>query len=78
MFGEERAERDGALLVGWLRLLGWRVEISHVGSYWAGSARRFDGYGNEHVVTGRAPNHGDVVSELFQGALCGVALKAAA
>jgi hypothetical protein len=78
MSGEAKAERDGALLVGWLRLLGWRIEISHVGHYWMGIARRFDGYGNERVITGRALNHGDLALELFQGAFCKLALQAAA
>jgi hypothetical protein len=77
-FADAPPERDGALLVGWLRLLGWRVEIAHVGDQWTGIARRIDGYGQEHVVRGCADSHGDLVSELFQGALCGLALQAAA
>jgi hypothetical protein len=77
-YADGAAERDGALLVGWLRLLGWRIEMARVGTQWTGIARRFDGYGEEHIVTGRAASHGDLVSELFQGALCGCALQAAA
>jgi hypothetical protein len=78
MSAETTAERDGALLVGWLRLLGWRIDIEREGDEWTGVARRFDGYGEEHVVAAVAQSHGDLVSELFNSALCGLALQAAA
>ena len=78
MIAEVTSECDGVFLLGWLRLLGWRVEIERDGAHWTGIARRYDGYGEEHCVDGRADNHGDLVSELYHGALSGLALQAAA
>jgi hypothetical protein len=78
MIAEVTSENDGVFLLGWLRLLGWRIEIEHEGACWTGTARRIDGYGQEHCVDGCADNHGDLVSELYHGALSGLALQAAA
>jgi len=70
--------RDGALLLSWLRLLGWRIETGHEGTEWRGIARRFDAYGREHVIDRRADSYGELASALYYEALSGLALQAAA
>jgi len=70
-------ERDGVLLLGWLRLLGWQIEVEYQDAQWRGIARRFDGYGREQCIDRTAESHGELASELYHGALTGLALQAA-
>jgi len=61
--------RDGALLVNWLRLLGWRIEIGCTADEWSGRATHIDPIGKEFVVGAFAESERDVVSQLFCRAL---------
>jgi hypothetical protein len=61
--------RDGRLLVNWLRLLGWRIEIEVAADEWTGRATHIDPIGKEFVVGAFAHSERDVVSQLFCRAL---------
>ena len=61
--------RDGTSLIGWLRLLGWHVEIVRSGRGFAGTARRVTAEGDELRLTSNGLGYRDVVSELYSGAL---------
>jgi hypothetical protein len=78
MISEVTSGRDGALLLGWLRLLGWHIDVEYQGGAWRGIARRFDGHGREHCIDRSAETHGELASELYYSALSGVAFQAAA
>jgi hypothetical protein len=61
--------RDGALLINWLRLLGWRIEIECAAHEWTGRATHIDAIGKEFVVGAFAESERDLVSQLFCRAL---------
>jgi len=61
--------RDGALLLNWLRLLGWRIEIECAAHEWSGVAMHVDAVGKEFVVGAFAESERDLVSQLFCRAL---------
>src|SRR5689334_18636512 len=60
--------RDGNSVLGWLRLLGWRIEIQRDGGAWTGVARRLDDCARELRVGSSAADYREVVSELYNGA----------
>jgi hypothetical protein len=62
-------ERDGVLLLNWLRLLGWRVDIDRDGDEWIGRARHITPTGEELFVGACAESQRELVSELFCRAL---------
>ena len=66
--------RDGTSLIGWLRLVGWRVEIMRTGREWSGTARFVTREGDELQVARNGSGYRDVVSELYRGALGSLAL----
>jgi len=72
------AARDGKSLLGWLRLLGWRVDIVHDDGQWFGTARRPGGSVGDLCVFRHGAGYRDVVSELYDGCLGSLALSAAA
>jgi hypothetical protein len=76
-YGTTMMRRDGTSLLGWLELLGWRVEIEREGSRWAGVARLADSSAGERRVRGYAASHREVVSELYRGALHSLSSSAA-
>ena len=62
-------ERDGALLLALLRLIGWTIEIEHEGPEWVGIAERVDASGEQLRVGATAESHGALVWQLFRGSL---------
>lgn len=77
MTSEAMAEREGKVLLGWLRLLGWTVVIERDGGSWSGFARRPAAAGEVTRIDGSAASQRELVSELFSGAIRGLALQAA-
>jgi hypothetical protein len=69
-------EREETVLLGWLQLVGWTVEIDRDGSRWVGLARRADKFGMEVCVAGSASSHRELVSKLFSRANRDLALAA--
>jgi len=69
---EIEAERDGTLLVGWLRLLGWSVEIDREDDGWVGLARKAGAHGDDVRIAATAESHGALAWQLFSGALSGL------
>jgi hypothetical protein len=61
----EIGQREGTVLLGWLKLLGWTVVIERDGRRWAGLARRVDQAGGELYIGGTASSHRELVSKLF-------------
>jgi hypothetical protein len=75
----ETTKQDGAVLLNWLRLLGWRVDIDRDGDEWIGRARHIAPTGEELFVGGCAESQRELVSELFCRALSArAAIKKAA
>jgi hypothetical protein len=70
-------EREQTVLLGWLELLGWTVEIDREGGKWVGLARRVDQAGEELCIGGSASTHRELVSKLFSSAARSLALQAA-
>ena len=77
MTAQVMAEREGAVLLGWLRLLGWSVMIESDGGRWVGFARRPGSTGEELCIGGSASSERELVSKLFHRAVRHVALQAA-
>jgi hypothetical protein len=73
MTAEAMAEREGKVLLGWLRLLGWTVVTERNGGGWIGAATRPAVEGEELCIDGSAGSRREVVSELFRGAIRGLA-----
>jgi len=68
-------ERDGALLLALLRLIGWTIEIEHEGPEWVGVAHRLDASGEQLRVGATAESHGALVWQLFRGSLSSLELR---
>lgn len=62
-------ERSGQVLLLWLNLLGWEVELGQSGTGVVGSARHCDSEGRVHRVHGRAQTLGEVSMQLFERAM---------
>jgi len=77
MTTQAMVEREGTVLLGWLRLLGWTVEMERDGSGWIGLAKRSDVVGGELCIGGSATSQRELVSKLFNPAVRGLALQAA-
>ena len=77
MTAQVMAEREGAVLLGWLRLLGWTVVIESDGGGWVGLARRPGAAGEELRIGGSAGSERELVSKLFNRAVRRVELQAA-
>jgi hypothetical protein len=73
MTAEAMAEREGKVLLGWLRLLGWTVVIERDGGRWTGFASRPAAAGEESYIDGSAASRRELVSELFRRAISGLA-----
>jgi hypothetical protein len=76
MTSQTMAEREGTVLLGWLRLLGYTVVIERDGARWVGLARRPDLAGDELCFGGSAGSHRELVSKLFKRAIHGLELAA--
>lgn len=63
------ARTDGALLLLWLRLLGWEVETAHDGRLLVGVASHLHDDGRTLRVGGCAPTEGELALQLFEHAL---------
>jgi hypothetical protein len=63
------AQTDGALLLLWLRLLGWEVETAHDGRLAVGIASHLHDDGRTLRVGGCAPSDGELALQLFEHAL---------
>jgi hypothetical protein len=61
--------RDGTSVLGWLRLLGWQVEITRAGRRFVGTASRMTAAGDDLRVVRNGSAYRDVVSQLYRGAL---------
>jgi hypothetical protein len=77
MTAQTMAEREGTVLLGWLRLLGWTVVMERDGGSWIGLARRADTVGDELCIGGSAGSERELVSKLFSRAIRGLSLQAA-
>ena len=77
MTAQLMAEREGAVLLGWLRLLGWTVAIESDDGRWVGLARRPGTAGEELCIGGSAGSERELVSKLFNRAVRRVELQAA-
>jgi hypothetical protein len=73
----EVSEREGTVLLGWLKLLGWTVVIERDGGRWVGLARRIDEAGGELSIGDSASSHRALVSKLFGRAVRDLELQAA-
>jgi len=62
-------EREGTMLLGWLRLLGYTVIIERDGSHWVGLATRPGKAGSDVYIDGAAGSRRELVSSLFHGAV---------
>lgn len=71
------AEREGVALLGWMRLLGWSVDIERDGGRWIGLAKRPAPAGQQLTIGGSAGSERELVSKLFRRAIRGLALEAA-
>ena len=63
------ARTDGAMLLLWLRLLGWEVETGHDGRFAVGVASHLHDDGRILRVGGCAPTEGELALQLFEHAL---------
>jgi hypothetical protein len=70
------AEREGKVLLGWLRLLGWTVVMERDGMRWIGLAERPDAGGGDICISGSAASRRELVSKLFSRAIRGYELMA--
>jgi hypothetical protein len=77
MTTQAMVEREGTVLLGWMGLLGWTVEIERDGSGWIGLAKRADGVSGDLCIGGSANSQRELVSKLFNRAVRGLALQAA-
>src|SRR5436853_7720733 len=66
--GELASTTDGDLLLIWLRLLGWRIELEQDKAIWIGFARQILGRQEIRVRT-RAPSRSQARVELFEAAI---------
>ena len=71
------AEREGTMLLGWLRLLGYTVIIERNGSSWIGLATRPGRAGGDVCIDGAAGSRRELVSALFRGAVRNLELQPA-
>ncbi len=62
-------ERSGQVLLVWLNLLGWEVELGESGKGIVGTARHCDREGQVHRVHGSARTLGEVSMQLFERAM---------
>ena len=62
-------EREGTMLLGWLRLLGYTVVIERDGTHWVGLATRPGKAGSDVCIDGAAGTRRELVSALFSGAV---------
>ena len=67
--GAVMMEREGTMLLGWLRLLGYTVIIERDGSHWVGLATRPGKAGSDVYIDGAAGSRRELVSSLFHGAV---------
>jgi hypothetical protein len=63
------ADGNGIILLDWLRLLGWKVEIEHEDDDWSGSARHVDAAGTQLQVDAGASGLTSLAWNLFIGAV---------
>ena len=63
------ADGNGIILLDWLRLLGWGVEIEHEDDTWVGVARHVEGHGAELRVGACANGLSKLAWQLFIGAM---------
>jgi hypothetical protein len=77
MKGAAMAEREGTMLLGWLRLLGYTVIIERNGSHWIGLATRPGRAGSDVCIDGTAGSRRELVSTLFSGAVRNLELQPA-
>jgi hypothetical protein len=71
------AEREGTVLLGWLKLLGWTLVIERDGGRWVGVGRRVGEAGEELRIGDTASTHRALVSKLFSRAIRDLASQAA-
>jgi hypothetical protein len=63
------ADGNGIILLDWLRLLGWKVEIEHEDDQWIGVARHVEATGNELQVDSYSTGLTGLAWNLFIGAV---------
>ena len=77
MTAQAMAEREGTMLLGWLRLLGWTVVMERDSAGWVGLAKRPVMAGQDFCVDGSAASQRELISQLFSRAIRGQELLAA-
>ena len=64
------SSQDGkSILLLWLNLLGWQVEVKRVGNKLVGVARHCGADGSSVRVAGSAPTSDELVLRLFEAAM---------
>jgi hypothetical protein len=64
-----RARMNGEILLLWLRLLGWQIEIGRDGDYTVGVGTHFQADGSSVRVGGCARSEGELALQLFEEAM---------
>jgi hypothetical protein len=63
------ADGNGIILLDWLRLLGWKVEIKHDADHWFGIARHIEPTGRQLRVDADAGAATGLAWNLFIGVI---------
>jgi hypothetical protein len=66
---ETNGKNDRSILLVWLNLLGWQVEVERDGDNLAGVARHFAADGSTYRVGGCAPTSEELAFQLFEAAM---------
>jgi hypothetical protein len=62
-------KNERSILLVWLNLLGWQVEVGRDGGNFAGVARHFAADGSTYRVGGCAPTSEELAFQLFEAAM---------
>ena len=65
----ETERTEGAILLLWLRLLGWQIEMGREGDYAVGVGSHFQADGGTLRVGGCARTEGELALQLFEQAM---------
>jgi len=63
------SENDRSILLMWLNLLGWQVDIEHDGDNLVGVARHVAGDGSTFRIGGCAATRDELAFQLFEAAM---------
>jgi hypothetical protein len=63
------SQNPRSILLLWLNLLGWQVEIEHDGANLVGVARHYAADGSSFRIGGCAPTREELAFQLFEAAM---------